>query len=115
MRNISGGGDHIQPFIDRWLGTAGGAERANYQLFLSGFCDALGLDAPAPAVKGVLGDYQFEGPVAGGSAAGNKVFPNGFASGAYRSTGIRAELRSMPILPPPTAARTRRSRTSSRR
>jgi len=36
-----------QPFIDRWKNSAG-AERANYQLFLSELCDVLGVPRPDP-------------------------------------------------------------------
>lgn len=38
----------VQSFIVRWQGKQG-AERANYQLFLSEFCDALDLPRPEPA------------------------------------------------------------------
>ena len=37
-------GEAIAAFIARWQNTPGGAERANYQLFLTGLCHALGLD-----------------------------------------------------------------------
>jgi hypothetical protein len=38
--------DHsIQSFIDRWT-SSGGAERANYQLFLAELCDVLALPSP---------------------------------------------------------------------
>jgi hypothetical protein len=39
--------DLIQSFIDRWS-TSGGAERANYALFLSELCDILDVAHPAP-------------------------------------------------------------------
>jgi len=39
----------IQPFIDRWSKSAG-AERANYQLFLSELCDVLAVARPEPTV-----------------------------------------------------------------
>jgi hypothetical protein len=38
----------IDQFIDRWS-NAGGTERANYQLFLTGLCELLGLPHPDPA------------------------------------------------------------------
>ena len=45
----------------RWHGTAGGAERANYMLFLSEFCDALDLIRPGPADYDTeTRGYQFE-------------------------------------------------------
>ena len=38
----------IDQLITRWLGKQGGAERANYQMFLTELAQALGLDAPNP-------------------------------------------------------------------
>ena len=40
----------IQEFIKRWS-DSGGAERANYQLFLSELCDVLQVARPAPTVE----------------------------------------------------------------
>jgi hypothetical protein len=55
-------------FIETWLGAKGGRERSNFPTFIFGLCDALGLPKPvAVAEKQVLGDYEFEGPVPGGS------------------------------------------------
>ncbi|PZQ17731.1 MAG: class I SAM-dependent DNA methyltransferase [Ancylobacter novellus] len=51
----------IDAFIARWTGREGGAERANYQMFLAELCDALGV--PRPDVAGAdaaLNDYAFE-------------------------------------------------------
>jgi hypothetical protein len=62
----------IGAFILKWLGVAGGAERANYSLFLTEFCTALGLPTPNPSAKGTLGDYVFEGPVDALSGKGRK-------------------------------------------
>ena len=39
----------ITTFIDRWQ-KSGGAERANYQLFLTELCDVLGVPHPQPTV-----------------------------------------------------------------
>ncbi|MEQ1517742.1 MAG: DNA methyltransferase, partial [Usitatibacteraceae bacterium] len=61
----------MQEFITKWIGVKGGAERANYGQFVNDFCSALSLPVPGVADGGVLGDYQFEGPVAGGGAGGN--------------------------------------------
>lgn len=43
------GGDKIDSFIDRWQGREGGQERANYALFLTELCDAIGVARPHPA------------------------------------------------------------------
>jgi hypothetical protein len=61
----------VGAFIEKWLGIKGGAERANYAQFINDFCQALSLPVPQPAESGILGDYQFEGPVQGGGAGGN--------------------------------------------
>jgi hypothetical protein len=51
----------IDAFIDRWQGREGGQERANYALFLTEFCAALGLRPPDPAAKTrERNDYVFE-------------------------------------------------------
>ena len=51
----------LEAFIARWLGREGGQERANYQLFLSELCDAIGVKRPDPAgTKSELNDYVFE-------------------------------------------------------
>jgi hypothetical protein len=39
----------VEQFIQRWTSREGGAERANYQMFLSELCDVLGVDRPQPA------------------------------------------------------------------
>ena len=49
---------NLEAFIARWQ-AAGGAERANYQAFLSELCDVLDVPRPDPAV-GSLGPYRFE-------------------------------------------------------
>ncbi|MGA9867785.1 MAG: type IIL restriction-modification enzyme MmeI [Acetobacteraceae bacterium] len=48
----------IETFITRWR-NSGGAERANYALFLSELCDLLGVARPDAAVGG-SGPYRFE-------------------------------------------------------
>ena len=52
----------IEKLIARWLGREGGAERANYVMFLNEFCTALDLPMPDPKGGG-LGDYEYEAPV----------------------------------------------------
>ncbi len=51
----------IDAFIARWQGREGGQERANYGMFLTEFCNALGLPVPDPA-GATTGDndYVFE-------------------------------------------------------
>ncbi|KQW82445.1 class I SAM-dependent DNA methyltransferase [Brevundimonas sp. Root1279] len=51
----------INAFIDRWSHARGGAERANYQMFLSELCEALELPRPDPASDDTrTNDYVFE-------------------------------------------------------
>ncbi|MEQ1902080.1 MAG: DNA methyltransferase [Devosia sp.] len=48
-------------FISRWQGKEGGAERANYALFLSELCDVLGVPRPQPSdATHAHNDYAFE-------------------------------------------------------
>lgn len=50
----------IENFISRWR-DSGAAERANYQMFLSELCDALGVERPQPTGAGdERGGYVFE-------------------------------------------------------
>ncbi|MFC3723414.1 DNA methyltransferase [Neoaquamicrobium sediminum] len=51
----------IEAFIARWTSREGGAERANYQMFLSEFCDVIGVPRPEPAgAERAQNDYVFE-------------------------------------------------------
>jgi hypothetical protein len=51
----------IDDFITRWSAARGGAERANYQMFLSELCEALDLPRPDPASDDTRSnDYVFE-------------------------------------------------------
>jgi len=53
--------DPIERFIARWQGHEGGQERANYGLFLTELCTALGLPQPDPAqATHEFNDYVFE-------------------------------------------------------
>jgi hypothetical protein len=53
----------VEGFISRWHGREGGAERANYVLFLRELTDGLGLPIPEPADTD--SSYRFEYPVRG--------------------------------------------------
>ena len=101
----------VAAFIAKWCNTPGGAERANYVLFLSGLCRALGLAEPDHAQGGVLGAYQFEGPVAGGSAKGNKGFIDLYRKGSFVLEAKQSQIPvaqrdslSCSIPPPPNPA-----------
>jgi len=61
----------LDDLLKKWLGKEGGAERANYQMFLTELCHALDLPAPDPKGSG-LGDYQFEAPVKSEAVLGTK-------------------------------------------
>lgn len=63
----------LESFISRWTKGEGGAERANYSMFLSELCDVLDVARPDPATGGAkLGEYQFEGPVRSRESEGVK-------------------------------------------
>ncbi len=51
----------IDTFIKRWSDLEGGAERANYALFLTELCDVIGVPRPEPASANTeRNDYVFE-------------------------------------------------------
>ena len=51
----------VDEFIARWQGREGGAERANYAMFLSELCGVLGVEPPQPAgAAHEHNDYVFE-------------------------------------------------------
>ncbi|NGN42559.1 class I SAM-dependent DNA methyltransferase [Mesorhizobium sp. CGMCC 1.15528] len=51
----------IEAFIARWTAREGGAERANYQMFLAELCDVIGVTRPDPAgTERDFNDYVFE-------------------------------------------------------
>lgn len=51
----------VETFIQRWTAREGGAERANYQMFLSELCDVIGVERPDPAgAERAANDYVFE-------------------------------------------------------
>jgi hypothetical protein len=57
----------LEEFIAECESMGGGAERANYALFIERMCDALGLAKPKYGVGGELGEYQIDAPLKGGS------------------------------------------------
>ena len=51
----------VDDFIARWTEGKGGAERANYVLFLAELCDLIGVSRPNPAgPERAYNDYVFE-------------------------------------------------------
>jgi hypothetical protein len=51
----------VEAFIRRWTASVGGAERANYALFLTELCDLIGVERPHPAgAETEKNDYVFE-------------------------------------------------------
>ena len=71
MHSLRGIFVQLDDLLKKWLGQVGGAERANYQMFLTELCQGLGLTSPDPKGFG-LGDYQFEAPVRSEAALGTK-------------------------------------------
>ncbi len=61
----------LDQLLTKWLNREGGAERANYQMFLSELAQALDLPSPEPK-GGKLGTYEFEAPVKSEAALGRK-------------------------------------------
>ncbi|TCU16383.1 class I SAM-dependent DNA methyltransferase [Rhizobium sullae] len=52
---------NVEDFIARWTAREGGAERANYQMFLTELCDVISVKRPDPAGSArVSNDYVFE-------------------------------------------------------
>jgi len=51
----------IDTFIARWTAREGGAERANYAMFLTELCTLIGVGHPEPSgAKTEFNDYVFE-------------------------------------------------------
>ncbi len=75
----------LESFIARWGNLPGGAERANFQGFVYELVEALGLDRPHPAEGGVLGTYQFDGPIPNASfrTATAKGFADLYKRGSF--------------------------------
>jgi hypothetical protein len=92
----------IDALIAKWEGGRGGAERANFAPFVYDLTDALGLPRPGVAEGGVLGDYQFEGPVPGGSArtVGNKGSIDLYKRGCFVMEAKQSQLKPGEAEPP---------------
>ncbi|MBK8082805.1 MAG: class I SAM-dependent DNA methyltransferase [Devosia sp.] len=106
----------IEQFIARWQGREGGAERANYALFLTELCDVLDVPRPDPASAAhEHNDYVFERAVirrtGGERLGGNKRIDlykkNCFILEAKQSrwTGASGDLSGQGEMFEPTAQR----------
>jgi hypothetical protein len=62
-----------EEFAVRWRDLAGGAERADYQMFLGELCDVLGLPRPNPASADIRPWYRFEHPVQGDNGQPKRI------------------------------------------
>jgi hypothetical protein len=102
----------VQAFIGKWINTPGGAERANYTVFLQNLCRVLGLEVPSdPAEGGVLGRYQFDAPVPEGSLNGGPGFIAFYGKGSFVLEAKQS--RIPPISKKQPSCSTRGSRTQS--
>ncbi len=116
----------IEAFIARWQGREGGQERANYSLFLTELCDALGVPRPEPAeATRERNDYVFERLVemhnADGSSSNGRI--DLYKRGSFvleakqsRQLGGAKELLGQTELPLPVASSSKAlgTRTASR-
>ncbi len=62
----------VKDLIEKWSGTAGGAETSNFQSFVTDLTEVLGIERPGVAEKGKLGAYEYEASVPGGSFRSTK-------------------------------------------
>ena len=121
----------LDAFIDRWRANEGGAERANYVLFLTELCQLLGLPQPDPAAATHdRNDYVFERAVDALDAAGQvshrriDLYRRGAfvleakqsrEPGAAKAVTPAPDQASLPGLPPPDMAPDTRGRRSAQR
>ncbi|MGU3536684.1 class I SAM-dependent DNA methyltransferase [Methylobacterium sp. A54F] len=63
----------VEAFIARWTDRIAGAERANYQMFLTELCDVLDVPRPEPAGERARNDYVFERAVRPRPADGGRA------------------------------------------
>ena len=62
----------VDELIREWWGKPGGQEKSNLASFIPDLCEVLGVERPKQAVKGVLGPYEYEASVPGGSFRSTK-------------------------------------------
>ena len=89
--------DTVEAFIVRWQ-SAGGSERANYQLFITELCELLGLPKPEPAKAEAQDNaYVFERRVTfrhgDGSSSNGYIALSGLISIALRSKSAKRPAR----------------------
>ena len=118
---MAGGSEAIARFVARWRSNEGGAERANYVLFLTELCELLDLPRPDPAdASHEHNDYVFERAVTFEDADGRTsrgridLYKRGcfvLEAKQSRERGGKKEvaLDEQPALPGIEAARGRRS------
>ena len=88
----------VQDFIEKWENCTG-HERSNYAAFLSDFAHVMAVPTPGPGGTQSLGDYQFDGPVAGGSEGGNTGFIDLYKRGHFILEAKQSKICEIPPLP----------------
>ncbi|HLL29461.1 MAG TPA: DNA methyltransferase [Allosphingosinicella sp.] len=88
----------VDEFITKWENCSG-HERSNYAAFLSDFAHVMGVPTPGPGGTQSLGDYQFDGPVAGGSEGGNTGFIDLYKRGHFILEAKQSNICEIPSLP----------------
>lgn len=88
----------VEDFIEKWENCSG-HERSNYAAFLSDFAHVMGVPTPGPGGTQSLGDYQFDGPVAGGSEGGNTGFIDLYKRGHFILEAKQSKVCEIPSLP----------------
>jgi hypothetical protein len=88
----------VDEFIQKWQNCSG-HERSNYAAFLSDFAHVMGVPTPGPGGTQALGDYQFDGPVVGGSEGGNTGFIDLYKRGHFILEAKQSKICEIPPLP----------------
>ncbi|HEY0112053.1 MAG TPA: DNA methyltransferase [Allosphingosinicella sp.] len=88
----------VDEFINKWENCSG-HERSNYAAFLSDFAHVMDVPTPGPGGTQALGDYQFDGPVAGGSEGGNTGFIDLYKRGHFILEAKQSKVCEIPSLP----------------